>query len=439
MTISAWSSLLRIVRARPGWTVWCAFLLTRLGAVAIGVIFFARFLEASDTRGIYYPIAQTLAAGDGYRLLESHYTATRVAPLFPVWLAFWVSLCGGPPPLWLSGCCNAVFRATAALLAFRICERYFGRRAAGGAAFLYLVDPWEALWVGYVLKESLALPLFLLGIWMLSRMLDRPVPPQAFLAGAAIGLATLARYPNGSLWLSALLIVGHLSRRAGGSVTSRLRQAGVLAGCVTAGMLLSLSPWLIRNWRVTGYPVLSTEFIGRYFYTSNQLGKVHETGGYADGQGLDFDLIMATERKRQVLESETSMLALTLKGLARRPTDFLLRIGAKLVNMWRPTFGVASLRNSLMLGAPYVLLMALSLAGMWIARQQRLPCAPIIVPLMVLFLIHLVFWAEIRNRQYLTPLLYCFGGLFLAQYRGIASRQPAPQDGSRVPGPGSVG
>jgi len=35
------------------------------------------------------------------------------------------------------------------------------------------------------------------------------------------------------------------------------------------------------------------------------------------------------------------------------------------------------------------------------------------VPLLVFFVIHLIFWGEIRNRQYLTPLLFAFGGLAL--------------------------
>src|SRR5205807_287761 len=63
-------------------------------------------------------------------------------------------------------------------------------------------------------------------------------------------------------------------------------------------------------------------------------------------------------------------------------------------------------------------LMALSLSGMVEASRERIPCLPLTAPLAVLGAVHLAFYGEIRNRQYLTPLLYAFGGLALAAEGG---------------------
>src|SRR5947209_17824272 len=103
-------------------------------------------------------------------------------------------------PVWLVGAGNAVFRALAVVLLYALAWRYFGARAAAWAAALYLADPWEWLWVGFVLKEALAVPLFLLAVLALARLADRPAWRWAWAAGAAIGLAALARFPNLALW-----------------------------------------------------------------------------------------------------------------------------------------------------------------------------------------------------------------------------------------------
>jgi hypothetical protein len=55
--------------------------------------------------------------------------------------------------------------------------------------------------------------------------------------------------------------------------------------------------------------------------------------------------------------------------------------------------------------------MLLSVWGIVIATRRKLRCAPVAATLAVFVVLHLVFRGEIRNRQYLTPMLYVFGGL----------------------------
>ncbi|MBM3460039.1 MAG: hypothetical protein FJX77_16080 [Armatimonadetes bacterium] len=420
------SGVLQWAQAHPLLSVWILAFLVRVAAVLVAHRLIPEYLVAADTVGSYLPIARGLAEGRGFLLEGNEYIATRIPPLFPLWLSIWLRLFPGELPLLALGIANAAWRATGCLFLYRLSRAAFGERAAAWSTLVYLLDPWEALWVGYVLKESLTLPLFLFGVWQLSRLHADPTHRRALLAGAAAGLAVLARYPSLVLWPAGLLLL-FLARSPGGeSAPLHRRSSALLAVLFTAGMLVPLSPWLARNWRVTGFPVLSTEFIGRYLYTSNSPEKIRETGGYADTEGLNTAILQADNRRRKVLESESASFQRAVGGIFGDPMNFLLRLGSKVVNMWRPTFGTASPRNLLFLGGPYLLFLALSLAGLVTAWRRRIPCAVIVTPLGILVLLHLVFWAEIRNRQYLMPLLYCFAGLFLATY--VRPRDSRPEE-----------
>jgi len=413
--------------ARLLFGLWLIALAARFAGVVLGILILGDMLVAEDSHGVYLPIAQNLAAGKGYQFYGTHYDATRIPPLYPIWLALLMATVGPQVPLWLSGLFNAAFRAGGCVLLYLLARRYFGERAARWAFALYLLDPWEALWVGYLLKESLAVPLFLLGVWQLGRLADAPSGRTAALAGATIGLATLARYPSGALWIAGLLVVIWILRREGGGARHLLRRGVRLVAALTTGMLLVLSPWLVRNWRVTGQPVLSTHFVGRYFYTSNSPSRVLDTRGYAEAQGLDFALLRRTNAEQKPIQGEGRLFLHALRELLGRPDHIIVRIATKVANMWRPTFGVSSLRNLLILALPYCVLMLLALGGIVVAVRQRLPCLAIVAPLAVMIAIHLVFWAEVRNRQYPMPLLHAFGGLAVARLLALGTRRMGPE------------
>ncbi len=389
-------------------TVAAIALLVRLG----GMILSQRLMPviAADT-GTYISVARSIAAGEGFSLDGSRYEASRIPPLFPLWLAALMQLTGseGMPPLWIIGLGNVLLRTAGVVAVCVITSRYFGLHAAAGAAALYIIDPWEAMWVGYVLKESLAVALVLFAIWLLARADDRSEPRDYALAGAAIGIATLARWASGALWIAALILIW--GRRHPIGEPRRMRATLALS----VAMLAVLSPWLARNWRVTGQPVLSPHFVGQKLYTSNGPGVQQVTDGYYAPQGVNSKLIRGTpEQKAKPFNKDASLGRMTVGYMLQNPGELPRRIWSKLINMWRPTFEVHSTRNMIVLGIPYVLLMLISVIGLATAVRRRTSCAALAAPLVVFFLIHLVFRGEIRNRQFLMPLLYTFGGLAIA-------------------------
>jgi 4-amino-4-deoxy-L-arabinose transferase-like glycosyltransferase len=408
----------------------------RLAGVGLGLALFPNWLIPNDTASSNLPIARSLAAGKGYQMgddSESAFrAATRLPPVLPCWLALVVCLAGDDPPLWLLGVGNAAFRAGAVVLVYLLARRCFGHRAALFGAGLYLLDPWEWFWVGYVMKEPLAVPLFLLAVWLVARCAEWLTPGRALAAGAAIGLATLARFANLALAVAAGLVLATALFRARRGRWEWVGRAAGLFACLLAGLLVVLSPWLIRNWRLFGQPIFSPNYAGQYFYTSNGPGIEMVRSGYYSPQGIDPTFLKGVTAPPW--EVEGHYFTKTLHHLGQHPGEAVRRLGVKLVNMWQPTFAGSSVGNWLALGLPYVAGMAVCLFGVALAVGGRKRGLVLLAPVLVLVGVHLVYWGEIRNRQYLTPLLFAFGGLALSKVQGRGQKSEVRSQKSEVRG-----
>jgi 4-amino-4-deoxy-L-arabinose transferase-like glycosyltransferase len=315
----------------------------------------------------------------------------------------------------LLGVGNAAFRAAAVVLVYLLARRCFGHRAALFGAGLYLLDPWEWFWAGYVMKEPIAVPLFLLAVLLVARCAERLTPGRALAAGAAVGLATLARFASLGLGVAAGIVLAGALFRARRGRWEWLGRAAGLGACLLAGLVAVLSPWLVRNWRLFGQPIFSPNFAGSYFYTSNGPGIEMVQSGYYSPRGIDPTFLKGVAAPPW--EVEGHYFTNTLRHLGQHPGEAVRRLGVKLVNMWRPTFAGSSVANWLALGLPYAAGMAVCLFGVVLAVGGRKRCLVLLVPLLVFVGVHLVFWGEIRNRQYLTPLLFAFGGLALSKVK----------------------
>lgn len=358
---------------------------------------------AADT-ATYMSVARNLVSGNGFVLQESRYEASRIAPLFPLLLAANMKIAGPSLPIRLLGTENAVLRTIAVIILFFLVRMYFSALVATAAVGIYVVDPWEALWTGYILKESLAVCLFLGAIYAVARAFERPSVWRYALAGTMIGLATLARFASGTVWIAAVVLV----------LLQKERRVKFIAA-LSFAMVATLSPWLIRNWIVTGQPVLSPHFVGQKLYTSNGPGVEKVTDGYYAPKGVDSRLVRGTPQQRQQpFNKDASLGWVAVRHLLRNPGEIPTRIAAKVINMWRPTFESHSRRNWYLLGIPYLALMAVSLIGIALVIRHRVRCTAVIVTLAVFLCVHLVFRGEIRNRQYLMPLFYAFGGYAIA-------------------------
>ena len=145
-------------------------------------------------------------------------------------------------------------------------------------------DEWLGVWTGVVFAFYLSEmfitttysmasePLFgaLLAVYvvLVIRAVDRPGLGVAVAAGAMLGLATLTR-PT-VLWLPVVSI---------GWILFRLKQRGMVMSVVFALAFVAVQiPWVVRNYRVFGEPLVTTTLGGFNIYRHNGMieeGKYH--------------------------------------------------------------------------------------------------------------------------------------------------------------------
>lgn len=199
--------VIRLVREPAVWIAAVAFVACLPRAL--------RVLESNGDVAEYIDIARRLVAGEGYVLGIKGYLigGTQVihngldarAPLYPVFIAALLTL--GLDLLALQ-VANAVLIGICAALLCAIGSALFGRRTGALAGLLAAVSPVaQEHWVQPV-SEPLAAGLVLLAAWLLVRDVHSPrVRPYA-VAGAALGLAYLARPASAAM--SVALVAGTL-------------------------------------------------------------------------------------------------------------------------------------------------------------------------------------------------------------------------------------
>ena len=241
-----------------------ATLLTLLGPAVLWLTYHARFqgltlAEAMD----YGQLARNIANGRGFVTsvvsplgtnfspdLTNHTDLTH-APLFPIISAAMFGAFGAKDSV--LALTSAVFYLLTIPLVYLLALRLFGRRTAFLSALLYIVG--ERM-LQYALSGT---PITLAGFLLtaaalaLHRGYAADADPEArgsglkasALAGALIGLCYLTEY---TFALCALPIAVYLALSR-----SRRRTASVLV--FAAVFMLIAGPWMLRNYRATGYPV----------------------------------------------------------------------------------------------------------------------------------------------------------------------------------------
>ncbi len=213
-----------------------------------------RSQELVDTRfDPYYfgKMGASLARGDGFLPFGS--LIKRRAPLYPLTIGGVYWLFGERPTLILLLQC--FLHAGTCLLLFDLTKRLFGQRPAVIASVLCALHPMLLRYVPDLHLETLFTFLVTLLVWLTERFSRlRDIRTGAML-GIVSGLATLAKsvillYPP---LFAGVLLLGLLRAK------QRLPIAGLTVLFMT--MALTIAPWTVRNYVVTGHIVpVSTGF-----------------------------------------------------------------------------------------------------------------------------------------------------------------------------------
>ena len=401
-------------------------------------------LIAGDAEG-YWGLAQGVIQRGEFAIYDPPRHVLRM-PGFPLWLAggMWLF---GERVLWHRVGLALVGTATCAMTAL-LARRLGGDRAGLVAGWLAALSPPLAGLSVLILSETLFALAIVVNLWFLAvvwqQLLgqpvgaagDRPATATGMLfaalgAGASSAVATLIR-PS---WLpflplvASLLVIGHpwiVRGRCRMSVGSRLGVCGLML----AGLVVTMAPWVIRNVRVTGHPVVTTLWAGPSLYD----GLNPRATGESDMQFIEDDGIY---QRLSEYEADQYYRAAARQFVREQPSRAVELALVKLGRYWNPIpnaaqFGQGVIRWMFALwSAPVFAASLWGLACRW--RDVRLWVLAA-GPILFLGAVHAVFIGSVRYRlpaEYPLLTLAALGLLDLKIVPGIFGHT---RDASSIPG-----
>ena len=217
------------------------------------------FGSGSEMAAVARSLARTGAYGNPFAPLDTGPTALA-PPLYPLFLAALWKLFGGDAGMNFGAAFVSIaLNASIGLLLVRLAAKILGDATAGVAAALLwfvsmrLMPQWDT---SFTMAGTLVFCL------AAARAAERKSGAAGAIATGALGGLLLLANPSLAIVLAAWLVFVLVRARTGWA--SALRFAAIW--CLTAAMCTL--PWLARNYRVWGSPLLRTSF-GITLYSSN--------------------------------------------------------------------------------------------------------------------------------------------------------------------------
>ena len=412
---------------------------TILIVAALSRFGFAAFVVGLDTppkgdEADYHAIAAHLAAGEGFRTANEAATARR-PPAYPLFLAALQFVAGDSPAA--GRIAQVVLGVVVVWLTVLVTRLWFGDTAAVWAGWFAALNPFLVFISGYLLTENLYM------VFVLAAIAYSPSPRDycdhpwrcTIRMALLLGLATLTR-PSGLPLLEWTLVAVLLFSSA--PWKTRITRAVVVA----ALFLIVLAPWLIRNQRVVGAPVLTTHG-GITFYQGNN-AKVASTpswrGGVAPLDALPGYPQLATMPE---LERDRAAWQMGKDYLRANPGDVPALVAWKLARFWRlqSDMGLSGIRSGwwfnnqsplgriaaqIDVGMIYaVVALSLFVAGLIVTWRQWRDLLFAYGMILVHTAVAVVFFGSLRTRIPVEPVICVFAGAAIAAWAARQRRSSA--------------
>lgn len=385
----------------------------------------------------YWVLAGTIAAGLPYHYGSPDAAVFR-APGYPLLLSLVVDPTDLDRRVLAARILGCALGTVAVALVMVITGWFFDRSSALLAGVIAAIYPGGVTMSVLLLSEAPFVPLMLLVLFSLAAMLraeGRPgrragtIAVLAAAAGCLSGIAVLVR-PSWLLFLPfyfALRLVLAENRR---------RELG-LAIVAGAALAVTMTPWWIRNYHVTGKFVPTTLQVGASLYDGLHAGA---TG--ASDTGMRFtdefarelrDEAAATDAPLAPLEYRLNqrLAAAATRWVREHPGEALRLAGRKILRTWWPwpsaeeVPGGAIGRWIFAVGAMVIVVPA----AVYAIRHRRWGSAwfPMIVPAVYFTLLHAVFVGSIRYRQpALVALIVLAAPQYIEWWRRTVRRHVEP-------------
>ncbi len=355
----------------------------------------------------YWKLAECLVRGEDYSIYTPPRRVLRM-PGFPLFLAGAMSVVGEDHfrvrlVLALSGvfACFVVY-----LLGKELVNESIGLIAAA----LVAVSPVMAGFSVLFLSETLFAVTMLISLWVLVKLSKTKFGTEdqfrgnvlSLLAGISLAAAFYVR-PSWLLILPVVIVI--LVFSAKGYRTAAMQRALVM----TLGFMLTLVPWVYRNYQVTGHFVPTTLWAGPSLYD----GLNPKATGDSDMTFFDQENVLDRMSEYEMNQHYTRRAVAYAK---QHPGHVVELMGAKLLRYWKPWPNAPQFQSFWMMLAVSVIFIPVilfAMYGAWVSRDQSLLLLITLGPLIYFSLIHLIFVSSLRYR---LPAEY---GLYILSAVGI--------------------
>jgi hypothetical protein len=298
-------------------------------------------------------------------------------------------------------------------LAIVLCHALASEAGAGKTGRLLAAALWavylpSSVYAVYLAKENLMIPMILGVMWCALRLLNSPSYQTA--AGCGLLLGLLALTGNAALSLVAAVMLAL-------TLTNRGPLAKVLLSLIVilCAMLVA-SPWMIRNARVLGAPVLNTNG-GFNLYLGNNPAATGMFVSIADTpRGETWE---ALRQKGEMHASET-LKTEAIAWIKEHPSEFVFLAFRKAAYFWAPPFHAGKGESSraeaavrFVWGIQFVLLIAGAIATLFIANLRSYRMSVLWLAIAGYTAVHMLFYVIFRYREPIMPLLCVMAGLTL--------------------------
>lgn len=366
----------------------------------------------------YWELARTIANGEPYQYGSSESRVFRT-PGYPAILSVLFSWHTDPPVVW-ARLVGAFFGTLTVAAAMLLALLLFNHRVALLTGWFVALYPGGIGLSILVLSEAPFCPLMLgqLVCWVLAwktSSFSRQITWSS-LAGVTAGLATLMR-PSWLLFTPFCLLLLLLVR-------SQRRRHLTLACAMLASLCLTMTPWWIRNYRVTGTAVLTTLQVGASLYD----GLNPQATGASDmsfTRRIYWDLKAQPAVEQGLFEVRLDQYyrEAVWKWVWQEPGRVASLAGVKFLRMWNiwpNSAEIGSVWIYRLMTLAYLPLLILSLVGAWKFARLDHPAILCLLPAVYLTGLHVIFVSSIRYRQ---PAMLVLIVLAAAVTAGLMDRQ----------------
>jgi 4-amino-4-deoxy-L-arabinose transferase-like glycosyltransferase len=285
------------------------------------VIVYENFADAYGWRSDdnYDEIAKNVLAGKGYRINDTEPPTTVRAPIYTLFLMLVYGVFGDER--WKVVVAQALLQILACWILYRMARKMTNsENVAKVTAVLFAIYPQSMLYGSMLLTESLFTLLTILTAYLYFGFIQKEDVKHTVLLGVLFGVTALTRPV--SLLLALPLLAWYMVGKTRTAWKRGLRNSFA----VISVMVLTLMPWTVRNYLVSGSLVPVASRGGHFLYSNTITDREEEV----DDQIREFGKADNNDPEKR----DTAYLHLALENIAERPHLFLKNTLATVLDFW---------------------------------------------------------------------------------------------------------